>query len=236
MRYERSMKKTVKILGGARTAMAEFVGTPGGGKFKNMSAIQLGALATKEALQRAEVDPKGVDHIIMGNVQQTSADALYGARHVGLHAGLPIECPALTVNRLCGSGLQSVITGSQLIELEEAELVVSGGMENMSQAPHVIRGAREGFHLGQGSMEDSLMAALLDPYCGLYMAQTAEKLATDFRTVDAAFKQELREHFSDAEISELGIMIGQYMALGRMLVIAGGDKMACEIYDPESSY
>ena len=172
------MKQKIKVLGGARTAMAEYVGTPGFGLFKDISAIELGALATKEALRRSEVDPAAVDHVVMGNVMQTSADALYGARHVALRADLPIETPALTVNRLCGSGLQSVVTGAQHILLDEAKVVVAGGMENMSQCPHVIRGAREGFHLGQGKLEDLLMASLLDPYCGLFMAQTAEKLAT----------------------------------------------------------
>ncbi len=175
-----AMPKTIEILGGARTAMAEYVGTPGGGRFKDLSAIELGARAVKEALARSATRPDEIHHIVMGNVMQTSADALYGARHVGLHAGLPIHVPALTVNRLCGSGLQAVVSGAQLIQLDEAELVVAGGMENMSQAPHVIRGAREGFPLGQGKLEDLLMASLMDPYCGLYMAQTAEKLAEKY--------------------------------------------------------
>lgn len=160
--------------------MAEYVGTPGGGKFKDLSAIQLGALATTEALQRAAVTPDRVDHVVLGNVLQTSVDAIYGARHVALHAGIPIEVPALTLNRLCGSGLQSVVTGAQLIALGEAKTVVASGAENMSQAPHVIRGAREGFPLGRGALEDSLMASLKDPYCGLFMAETAEKLAGQY--------------------------------------------------------
>jgi len=175
------MNKKIQILGGARTAMAEYVGTPGFGLFKDISAIELGALATREALRRSEVDPAAVDHVVMGNVMQTSADALYGARHVALRADLPVETPALTVNRLCGSGLQAVVTGGQQILLDEAQVVVSGGMENMSQCPHVIRGAREGFHLGGGKLEDLLMASLMDPYCGLFMAQTAEKLAVQYQ-------------------------------------------------------
>ena len=174
------MNQKIQILGGARTAMAEYVGSPGFGLFKDISAIELGALATREALRRCEVDPTCVDHVVMGNVMQTSADALYGARHVALRADLPVETPALTVNRLCGSGLQAVISGAQQILLDEAQVVVSGGMENMSQCPHVIRGAREGFRLGQGNLEDLLMASLLDPYCGLFMAQTAEKLAEQY--------------------------------------------------------
>jgi acetyl-CoA acetyltransferase family protein len=113
----------------------------------------------------------------MGNALQTSGDALYGARHVGLRAGVPVETPALTVNRLCGSGLQSVVTAAQMIRLGESRLALAGGMENMSQAPHVIRGARSGLRLGEGKLEDSLMVALLDTQCGLYMAQTSDNLA-----------------------------------------------------------
>ena len=108
---------------------------------------------------------------------QTSSDAIYGARHVALKAGVPIEVPALTVNRLCGSGIQAAVSGAQLIQLDEAEIVLTGGIESMSQAPHVMRGLRSGLRLGQGKLEDYLYEALLDPYCGLFMAQTAEKCA-----------------------------------------------------------
>jgi acetyl-CoA acetyltransferase family protein len=108
---------------------------------------------------------------------QTSGDAIYGARHVALKAGIPIDKPALTVNRLCGSGIQAIVSAAQMIQLGEANAALAGGMESMSQAPHVIRGARWGFRLGEGKLEDSLMVALLDTHCGLYMAQTAENLA-----------------------------------------------------------
>ena len=111
---------------------------------------------------------------------QTSGDAHYGARHIGLKAGIPVDVPALTVNRLCGSGLQAVITGAQYIQLEEAQVVLAGGTESMSQAPHVIRGLRGGLRLGQGQLEDSLFESLTDTYCGLSMAQTAEKCATQY--------------------------------------------------------
>jgi acetyl-CoA acyltransferase 2 len=110
-------------------------------------------------------------------VLQTSSDAIYGARHVALKAGVPIEVPALTVNRLCGSGIQAAVSGAQLIQLDEAEIVLTGGIESMSQAPHVMRGLRSGLRLNQGKLEDYLYEALLDPYCGLFMAQTAEKCA-----------------------------------------------------------
>jgi acetyl-CoA acetyltransferase family protein len=162
----------VVIVAGARTPMAEYVGA-----LQDVSAIELGAHATRAALARAGAKPEWVDHVVMGNALQTSGDAIYGARHVALKAGLPVEVPALTVNRLCGSGIQSVVSAAQMIRLGESRLAVAGGMENMSQAPHVIRGARAGFRLGEGKLEDSLMVALLDTHCGLYMAQTSDRLA-----------------------------------------------------------
>jgi acetyl-CoA acyltransferase 2 len=167
--------KDVFILGGARTPMTEY-----NGALKDVSALELGAVAARGALDKAGVKPEWVDHVVFGNVMQTSADAIYGARHVALKAGLPIEVPALTVNRLCGSGIQAAVTGAQHIQLDEAEIVLAGGMESMSQAPHVIRGARGGLKLGQGKLEDSLYEALLDPMCGLFMAQTAERCAARY--------------------------------------------------------
>ncbi len=170
------------ILDGARTPMTEWVGGKTGdgrpgGALRNVSAIDLGAHAAKAALTRSGVAPADVEHVIMGNAMQTSSDAIYGARHVALKAGVPVETPALTVNRICGSGLQSVVTGSQMMLLGEASVVIAGGMENMSQCPHVIRGARSGLKFGKAQLEDSLMSSLLDPYCGTYMAGTAENLA-----------------------------------------------------------
>ena len=168
----------IVIVGGARTAMAEYVGTKGFGLFKDVGANDLGARAIEGALARAKVPASRVEHVVMGNAEQTSGDALYGARHAALKAGIPIEAPALTVNRICGSGIQSIVSASQMMQLGEASIAVAGGMENMSQAPHVVRGAREGFRLGQKiEFEDMLMVALLDPFCGFYMAQTAENLA-----------------------------------------------------------
>ncbi len=159
----------IAIVSGARTPFGRYCG-----KLKDFTAQELGAIAAKGAMERASIDPKDVDHVVFGNAQQTSGDALYGARHVGLRAGMPIEVPALTVNRLCGSGMQSIINAAQLVQLDEAKVVVAGGMEAMSQAPFVIRG-RDGFTLAPGGkLEDSLMVALLDSYCGSYMANTAE--------------------------------------------------------------
>ena len=168
-------EKEVVIVDGARTPMAEY-----NGLFSDVSAIDLGVVAAKEALARSATDPADVDHVIFGNALQTSGDAIYGARHVGLKAGVPKEVPALTVNRLCGSGFESIVQGAQRILLGEATTVLAGGMENMSQAPHVIRGARKGLRLGQGQLEDSLMVALLDSWCGLYMAQTSDRVAAKY--------------------------------------------------------
>ena len=159
----------IAIVSGARTPFGRYCG-----KIKDYSAMELAAVASKGAIERAGIDPKEFDHAVFGNAQQTSGDALYGARHVGLRSGLSIETPALTVNRLCGSGMQAIVNAAQMIELGEASVVLAGGMEAMSQAPFVIRG-RDGFSLSPGGkLEDSLMVALLDSYCGLYMANTAE--------------------------------------------------------------
>ena len=172
------MSQEVVIVGGARTPMCEYVGTPGYGKFKDISAIDLAAHASRAALERAKVDPESVDHVVVGNALQTSMDAIYGARHVGLKAGCRQDAPALTVNRLCGSGIQSVVNGAQLLQLGEATTVLAGGMENMSQAPYVLYGARQGFPFGTApQMQDLLFGSLQDPYAELFMAQTAEKVA-----------------------------------------------------------
>ncbi len=164
----------VVIVAGARTPMARYTGS-----FSDVSAIELAAIASSEAIKRSGVDAGEFDHAIFGNVMQTSADALYGARHVGLKAGLKIETPAVTVNRLCGSGIEAISQAAQRLLLGEASMVLAGGMENMTQAPFVIRGARNGLKLGGGALEDSLMAGLTDTFCGLPMALTAEKLGEE---------------------------------------------------------
>jgi len=169
------MNSDVFILGGARTPMAEYAG-----KLKDVSALELGAIASRAAMARTGVKPEQIDHVVFGNVLQTSSDAVYGARHVGLKAGLPIEVPALTVNRLCGSGIQAAVNGAHLLLLAEADIVLTGGMENMTQAPHVIRGLRSGLKLGQGQLEDTLWSALLDTHCGCTMAGTAENCAAKY--------------------------------------------------------
>ncbi len=180
------MAQDVFILGGRRTAMGEYVGP-----LKDISAIDLGAIAARGALEATGVAPEEIDHTVMGNALQTSGDAIYGARHVALKAGVPFERPALTVNRLCGSGIQSIISGAQMIQLGEVQTALVGGMESMSQAPHVIRGARSGFALGGGKLEDSLMVALLDTYCNTPMAGTAENLARKFEV-----SREEQDHYA----------------------------------------
>ena len=166
------MTKDIFILGGRRTPMTGYVGA-----LKDVKAIDLGAAAARGALEAVGVAAEEIDHTVVGNALQTSGDAIYGARHVALKAGVPAERPALTVNRLCGSGIQSVVSGAHMILLDEARTALVGGMESMSMAPHVIYGARSGFGLGQGKLEDSLMVALLDTYCDTTMAGTAENLA-----------------------------------------------------------
>jgi len=176
--------RDIVVLGGARTPFGTFMGS-----LKDVSAIELGAVAAKEALKRSGVDAKDVDQVVFGNVMQTSKDAIYFARHVALKAGVPIETPALTVNRLCGSGLQAVVSAAQSLLLGEGTIALVGGAENMTQAPFVIRGARTGLNLGEHQLEDSLWEGLVDSYCGLGMAHTAENLAEQYdldrQTVDA---------------------------------------------------
>jgi acetyl-CoA acyltransferase 2 len=167
----------VVFLSGVRTGFGSF-----GGALKDLSATDLGAIAAGEALARSGVPAGDVNHVVFGNVLQTSADAPYLARHVGLRIGLPIETPAVTVNRLCGSGFEAVAQGAQQILLGESEVVLAGGTESMSQAPHVVRGARWGFRLGPPPpLEDGLWEALRDAQCGLSMAETAENLGQQYR-------------------------------------------------------
>ncbi len=168
--------RTIVILAGARTPFGKF-----GGALKDLSATDLGVVAAQAAIKRSQVRAENIDHVIFGNALQTSADAIYLARHIGLRAGIPQSTPALTLNRLCGSGFQSIITAAQMLLLGDAEFVLAGGTESMSQAPHVIRNARWGIALGEeGKIEDSLWSALTDGYCDLSMAHTAEKLAAKY--------------------------------------------------------
>jgi acetyl-CoA acyltransferase 2 len=168
------MKRDAVIVAGARTPMATY-----NTHFRDLAETTLGSLAAKAALERAHAAPTQIDQVVFGNALQTSANAIYGARHVALKAGLPETVPALTVNRLCGSGLQAVSTAADLLALGEAEIVLAGGMENMTQAPHVLRGMRSGLRMGHAPLEDMLVASLLDTHCGCTMSQTAENLAEE---------------------------------------------------------
>jgi acetyl-CoA acetyltransferase family protein len=175
------MTQDLVLLGGARTPMAEYSGTPGYGKLAGFTALDLGVHATKAAMERTGVAPEQVDHTVFGNVLYSSPDALYGARQISVRAGIPHESPSLTVNRLCGSGVQSVISACHMIQTGEANTVVAGGTESMSQSPHILWNARAGYRFGQKwELQDQLMGSLHDPMCGLFMAQTAEKLGGQY--------------------------------------------------------
>lgn len=176
----RSIAQDVYILSAKRTGFGSF-----GGALKEQSATDLGVAAAQAALEASGVDKAKVDHVIFGNVMQTSVDAIYLARHIGLRAGLPEATPALTVNRLCGSGFQAIVNGAEQLLTGQAECVLVGGTESMSQAPHVIRGARWGLGLGKQELEDSLWSALLDTYTGMPMAITAENLAEQYKLSQA---------------------------------------------------
>ena len=184
------MSEDVVVIGGARTPFCEWLGGKRGdgevgGRLADVSAEELGSIAIKGALENTATNPVSVDHLVMGHALQTSDQAIFGARHAGLNAGIPQEVPMLTLNRLCGSGIQSIISASQMIMLGEANTVVAGGMENLSQAPHVLRGMRSIYKLGrpprqgeelQKDMEDYLFTNLLDTACDSFMAQTSDEI------------------------------------------------------------
>ena len=165
----------IVFLSGKRTPFGTFMGA-----LSSLTANDLGVIASKAAIEQAGIAATDIDHVIFGNVLQTSGDAIYGARHIGLRAGTSIETPALTVNRLCGSGFESLVQGAQRLKLGEATMVLAGGAENMSQAPHVVRGSRNGFKLGHAELTDSLRECLYDAQAGCEMALTAENLAEKY--------------------------------------------------------
>lgn len=170
------LAREIVIVGAKRTAFGTM-----GGALKALTATDLAVHAAKAALAQSGIDVASIGHVIVGNVMQTSADAIYCARHVGLRSGVPVEAPALTVNRLCGSGFEAIIQGAQQILLGEAEAVLVGGSENMSQAPHILRGGRDGYAFGKApALEDSLWSGLTDSYCNAPMAITAENLAVKY--------------------------------------------------------
>ncbi len=172
----KKLPKEIWIVAAKRTPF----GAMNGG-LKGISAIDLGVLSSKAAIEQSGLKAEEIDQVVLGNVQQTSTDAIYGARHVGLKAGIPIDKPALTVNRLCGSGFQAVITAAEQILMGEANAVLAAGAENMSQAPHSVFGLRDGQKFGRApKMVDTLWEALTDSYCKTPMAVTAENLAEKY--------------------------------------------------------
>ena len=184
------MTEGAVVVGGARTPFCEWLGGKRGdggpgGRLASVSAEQLGTVAIKGAMETTGTAPNSVEHVVMGHALQTSGQAIFGARHAGLRSGIPEEVPMLTLNRLCGSGAQSIISATQMIMLGEADVVVAGGMENLSQAPHVLRGMRDTYKLGRPpsageelaqDMEDYLFTNLVDGVSGMFMAQTSDEL------------------------------------------------------------
>src|SRR5258708_1085516 len=193
----------IYILAGARTPVGGLEGLGWGG-----SGIELGVVAAKGGMERSGVDAAMVDQVVLGNVIQTSKDAIYFARHVALKAGLPIDTPALTVNRLCGSGLQAIVSATQLLQLGEGRIALAGGAENMTQAPHVLRGARTGYKLGQApQLEDSLWEALVESYIGCGMAVTAENLAEKYEiTREQVDEYALRSQTAARRAQQAGLL------------------------------
>ncbi len=169
------MAQDIVFLSGKRTPFGTLNGV-----FSRLSATELGVVAARAAVEQAGVEAAEIDHVIFGNVMQTSPDAIYCARHIGLKVGAPVETPAVTVNRLCGSGFESLIQGAQRLLLGEARVVLAGGTENMTQAPHTVRGARSGFKLGGTELNDYLQEVLYDPQAGCSMAITAENLGEKY--------------------------------------------------------
>ncbi len=194
------MSSDVVLLSAKRTPFGTF-----NGAFTSVSAIDLGVVASKAALSAAGVAATDVDQVVFGNVMQTSADAIYCARHIALKSGCSIPTPAVTVNRLCGSGFEAIVMGGHLIRLGEANVVLVGGTENMTQSPHTIRGARAGFKLGGTQMNDYLQEVLFDPMAGCAMAITAENLAEKYGiTRDEADDYGFRSQTAWASAQEAG--------------------------------
>src|SRR5688572_9467603 len=200
--------RDIVIINGARTAWAEYSGTPGFGAFKDVSCVDLAATAGRAALEKSGAKAEWIEHVIFGNAMQTSSDSIYGARHVGLKAGCRVETPALTINRLCGSGIESVALASRFLALGEASWVLAGGMEAMSQAPHIVRGLRgETPRFGSElRIEDSLFIHLKDGFCGLFRAETAQNCAKKYGVSrQAQDEYALRSHREGAKAVKDGL-------------------------------
>jgi len=165
----------IVLVEGARTAFSEISGS-----FRGISATDLGVVASKAAIRKANITSEDIDQVVFGNVQQSSKDAHFLARHIALKSGVPIPVPALTINRLCGTGIEAILTGARYILTGEAKVVLAGGTESMSQVPHVIRGMRWGSPLGGTQIEDWVWDGLYDTYGGCSMGVTAENVAKKY--------------------------------------------------------
>jgi acetyl-CoA C-acetyltransferase len=192
----------VMILGGARTPWGKFTGS-----LSEFSATDLGVFAAKEAIKRSGVAPEKFGHTIMGNTRATSSlDAHHMGRHVGLKAGLPVEAGGLMLNRLCGGSLQATVSGAYMLDFGEAEYILTGGTESLTNCPHSIWKLRFGLGLGQGTMHDTLWDGLVDTYCDLGMGPTAEKLATQYSiTREESDEYALRSQTLTAEAQKNGL-------------------------------
>ncbi|HEX7647830.1 MAG TPA: acetyl-CoA C-acyltransferase family protein [Noviherbaspirillum sp.] len=170
-----SEKKDVVFVGAARTAIGTF-----GGSLKDFSACDLGTIAVKEAIARAKVDAAQVGQIVIGNVIHTEPRDMYVSRVIGINAGMAKESAALTLNRLCGSGLQAIVTAANAIQLGDTDIAVGGGVETMSRAPYTMQTARWGTRMGDAKMIDMMLGALQDPFGAGHMGITAENVAEKF--------------------------------------------------------
>lgn len=199
-------EREVVIVAGARTPFGSYMGS-----LSQLTATELATLASKEAINRAGIAPEEIDQSIFGNVMQSSADAAYLARHVALHSGMSIDSTALTLNRLCGSGFQAILTAAEQILLGQAKIILAGGTENMSLAPFVLRNMRKGYRLGHAAVEDSLQQGLTDSYHNTPMGVTAENLAKDYKITrqmsdefslrsQTLYQQAKEKHIFDDEI------------------------------------
>ena len=166
------MQREVVIVSGVRTAIGDF-----GGSLKDFAPTELGARVVKEALRRAGVSGEDVGHVVFGNVIQTEPKDMYLARVAALNAGVAQHAPAMTVNRLCGSGLQAIVSAAQSILLGDAEIAVAGGAESMSRAPYIAPAARFGQRMGDARFVDMMLGALHDPFESFHMGVTAENVA-----------------------------------------------------------
>ena len=224
----------VVLVGGARTPFCEWSGGKrgdgeAGGLLRNVSALKLGAEAIKGALENSNTPATKVDHVVMGYALQTCDQAIFGARHAGLSAGIPEEVPMLTLSRICGSGIQAIISGAQMIKLGEANTVVAGGMENLSQAPHILRDMRDTYRLGRPpkageeltkDMDDYLFTNLLDGMCGSFMAQTSDELCRR-----KGITREETDAFAALSHTRTAVSIDSGMWAKEIVAIDNGERM-----------